>query len=261
MQPLFIASVLAGAAMASPSPSPAPQPTLKTIITVHSSAFCSVLGESVRPALAGLIRNDQLIERGHTAYVDAGYRATHGAIDSPSVAQVIGPPATSQSSADAMIVESRQRQLAKNLEDNIDAIDTLLSDKKRFAVVTATDDAAKLLSVQSQLDVIAAKQRTAVNIISGQVEGSELATLFNRDPTWGGADATHGVSPLEAMKAGHGGEGDSIYNVWQAAQQVNTPFYDPYQVFTEALGNDQTSIAAAEDVASKAIVEAASGCK
>lgn len=259
MQPLSIASFLAAAVMASPSP--APQPTLKTIITVHSSAFCTVLGESVRPALAGLIRNDQLIDRGHTAYVDAGYRATHGAIDSPSVAQVIGPPETSQSPADAMMVENRQRQLAKTLADNIDAIDTILSDKKRFATVTASDDAAKLLSIRSQLNVIAAKQRTAVNIISGQVEDSVLATLYNRDPSWGGADATNGVSPLEAMKAGHGQDGAAIYNVWQAAVISTRPLYDPYEPFTRALGNDQTSIAEAEDAASKSIVEAAGGCK
>lgn len=259
MEPHFVASLLAAAVAASPSPSP--QPTLKTIITVHSSAFCTVLGEAVRPALAGLIRNDQLIERGHTTYVDAGYRATHGAIDTPSIGGVIGPPATSQSPADAMMVENRQRRLAKTLADNIAAVDTLLSDKKRFATVTATDDAAKLLSIQSQLNAIAAKQRTAANIISGEVESTELATLYNRDPSWGGADAAHGVSPLVAMEAGHGSDGAAIYNVWQAAIESTKPLYDPYAAFTEALGNDQTSIADAEGAASKSIVEAAGGCQ
>jgi len=261
MQTLSVASLLAAAVMASPSPLPSAKPALKTIITVHSSQFCTALEESVRPALAGLMHNDRLIERGRSAFADAGYRATHGAIDSPSVAQVIGPPATSQSAADAEMVEIRQRQLAKTLEDNIETVETILSDKKRFVTVTASDESAKLSSIQSQLAAVAANQRTAVNLISGQVEGSELVALYNRDPSWGGADATNGVSPLEAMKAGHGGEGDSIYKVWQAAEAASRPFYDPYEIFTRALVSDQSAIGAAEDAASKSIVEAASGCK
>lgn len=256
MLPLLVASLVL-VAVATPSP----QPTLKTIITVHSSQFCTVLGQQVRPALAALIGNDRLIDRGRLAFADAGYRATHGAIDSPSVAQVIGPPATSQSSGDAMMVENRQRQLAKTLEDNIQTIETMLSDKKRLPTAMPNDDTAKLSSIESQLDTIAAGQRIAVNLISGQVEGSELAALYNRDPSWGGADATHGVSPLEAMKAGHGLEGDAQYNVWQAAAESTKPFYDPYEPFTRALVDDQTVIGQAEDVASKSIVEAAGGCK
>jgi len=241
--------------------SPSPQPTtLKTIITVHSSQFCTALGKSVRPVLAGLILNDRLIERGRTTFADAGYRATHGAIDSPSVAQVIGPPATSQSEGDSTMVEMHQRQLAKSLEDGVETIEALLADKKRFAGITATDETAKLSAIDLQLKAIAAKQRTAVDLISGQAENSELVALYNRDPSWGGADATNGVSPLEAMKAGHGGEGDAIYNVWQAATISQRPFYDPYEIFTKALVNDQTSISEVEDAASKSIVEAAAGC-
>lgn len=256
MQPLPVASILLAAVVV-----PSPQPTLKTIVTVHSSQFCSALGQLARPALAGLIGNDRLIERGRVAFVDAGYRATHGAIDSPSVAGVIGPPETSQSSGDAMMVENRQRQLAKTLEDGIETVETLLNDKKRFPTDVSNDEAARLSSIQSQLNAVAASQRMAVNLISGQVEGSELATLYNRDPSWGGADATHGVSPLEAMKAGHGFEGDAQYNVWQAAQETTTPLYDPYELFARALGSDQTLIGGAEDTASKSIVEAAGGCK
>lgn len=259
MQLLSVASFLAAVITASPSPSP--QATLKTIVTVHSSQFCTALAESVRPALAGLVQNDQLIERGRSVFADAGYRATHGAIDSPSVAGVIGPPETSPSEGDTMLVESRQRLLAKKLEDNIETVETILSDKKRFSTVTASGESVKLSVLESQLNDVAVQQRTAVNLISGQVENSELVSLYNRDPSWGGADSTNGVSPLEAMKAGHGGEGDSIYNVWQAAQAASKPLYDPYELFTRALVNDQTSIAQAEDVASKSIVEAAVGCK
>lgn len=258
MQPLSVPAFLVATVVASPSPQPT---TLKTIVTVHSSQFCTALGKAVRPVLAGLILNDRLIERGRTAFADAGYRATHGAIDSPSVAEVIGPPATSQSQGDATIVEIRQRQLAKNLEDGVETIEAMLADKKRFAGITASDETAKLSAIDSQLNAIAAKQRTAVDLISGQVENSELVALYNRDPSWGGADATNGVSPLEAMKAGHGGEGDSIYNVWQAATISQRPFYDPYEPFTRALVSDETSISDAESAASKSIVEASGGCQ
>lgn len=258
MVPLLVASLLLVAIVVA---TPSPQPTLKTIVTVHSSQFCTALGQIARPALAGLIGNDRLIERGRAAFADAGYRATHGAIDSPSVAGVIGPPATAQSPDDAMMVENRQRQLAKTLEDNIQRVETILAGKKNLPNVTGNDEAAKLTLIESQLSAIAASQRTAVDLISGQVEGAELAALYNRDPSWGGADATHGVSPLEAMKAGHGFEGDAQYNVWQAAQESSKPLYDPYEVFTRALASDQTLIGEAEDTASKSIVDAAGGCK
>jgi hypothetical protein len=258
MQALYIASVLAAAVTASP----APQPTLKTIVTVHSSQFCTALEQTVRPALAGLMQNDQLIERGRSVFHDAGNRIKYGGVpDGGGYHEIAGPPEWSPSSGDTMLVESRQRALAKSIEDNVDAIDTLLSDKKRFDAITAGDEKAKLLAIASQLNAIVAKQHTAVNIISGQVEGAEMADLFNRDPSWGGADATHGVTPLQALQAGHGSDWQFVYNVWQAATESKVPFYDPYDLFTRALVEDQSSIATAEGVASKSIFEAAGGCK
>ena len=257
MQPLSVTSFLAAVVMASPSP----QPTLKTIITVHSSEFCTALAKTVRPALAGLVQNDQLIERGRSVFAAAGDRAKHGGVANASGNIGTGPPTWSPTAGDTMMVESRQRQLAKTIADNVGAIETILSDKKRLAAVTANDEDAKLLSIESQLSAIAAKQRTAVNIISGQAEGSELAGLYNHAPSWGGADATNGASPLVAMEAGHGNDGNAQYTVWAANQAASRPFYDPWEIFAVALVNDQQSIAQAEDVASKAIVEAAGGCK
>lgn len=256
---LSIAFVIAAVVPSSPSPSPSPQPTIKTIVTVHSSQFCAVLGKWVRPALAELMQNDQSIELGHSVFVAAGDRIKHGGVESPSDGLRTAPK-LSPSSGDTILVESRQRRLAKTIEDNIEAIETILSDKKRFAVVAAGDENTKLLSIESQLKAIVGEQRTAVNIISGQAEGAELAALYNRDPSWGGADATQGVSPVEAMLAGHGQDAQAQYDVWAAAQEASVPFYDPYEPFTRALENDQHSIAESEDAVSKSIMEAAGGC-
>jgi hypothetical protein len=254
-----LSSAFVIAAVVLPSPSPAPQPTLKTIVTVHSSQFCSVLRESLRPALAELLQNDRSIELGHSVFVAAGDRIKHGGVESPSDGLRTAPK-LSPSSSDTILVESRQRQLAKAVEDNIEAVKTILSDKKRFAVVAPGDENTKLLSIESQLNAVVGEQETAVNIISGQVEGAELAALYNRDPSWGGADATHGVSPMEAMLAGHGQDGHALYDVWAAAEEASVPFYDPYEPFARALENDQHSIAESEVAASKSIVDAAGGC-
>ncbi|MBV8374807.1 MAG: hypothetical protein JO302_04795 [Candidatus Eremiobacteraeota bacterium] len=256
MAPLSIAFVIAAAVLSSPSPSP--QPTLKTIVTVHSSQFCSVLRELVRPALAALLQNDQSIKDGHSVFVAAGDRIKHGGIESPSDGLRTAPK-VSPSSGDTILVESRLRRLAKTIEDNIAAIETILTDKKRFAVVAAGENTT-LLSIASQLNAIVGEQRTAVNIISGQAEGAELAALYNRDPSWGGADATHGVSPVEAMAAGHGQDGHAQYDVWAASEEGSVPFYDPYEPFARTLEQDQHSIAQSEDAASKSITDAYGGC-
>ena len=166
----------------------------------------------------------------------------------------------SPSESDTIQVESRQRQLAGIIEVNIKAVAAILNDKKRFAGVAPGEESTKLTSIVTQLNDIVGEQRTAVNIISGQVENAEMTALYNRDPSWGGADATHGVSPVEAMAAGHGQDGHAIYDVWAAAQESTVPFYDPYEPFTRALAEDQHVLAASEDVVSKTILEAAGGC-
>ena len=258
MAPLSLALVIAAVVVSSPAPSP--QPTLKTIVTVHSSQFCTALQQSVRPALAELIRNDRSIETGRSNFAAAGDRIIHGGIESPGDG-LRSAPTLSASPGDTFIVENRQRNLAAKIQENIETIETILADKKRFAVVGASDESAKLLSIQSQLNAVVDQQRTAVNIISGQVEGSALVALYNSEPSWGGADATHGVSPLEAMEAGHGHDGHAIYDVWAAAQESTVPRYDPYAPFTQALVEDQHAISQSEDVVSKSIVEASGGCQ
>jgi hypothetical protein len=256
MAPLSIASVIAAVVLSSPSPSP--QPTLKTIVTVHSSQFCTVLRELVRPALAALMQNDQSIKLGDSVFVAAGDRIKHGGVESPSDGLRTAPK-LSPSSGDTILVENRLRRVAKTIEDNIAAIEAILSDKKRFAVAAASENTT-LLSIESQLNAIVGEQRTAVNVISGQAEGAEVVALYNRDPSWGGADATHGVSPLEAMAAGHGQDQHAQYDVWAASQEGTVPFYDPYEPFARSLEKDQLAIAGSEDAASKSILEAAGGC-
>jgi hypothetical protein len=259
MLPVYFASVLA---VVTVSPSPSPQPTtLKTIEYEHSVPFCTALRATVRPALAALLQNDRLIERGHAAFVTAGYNVTHGGIpDGGGFNGVVGPPQWEQSQPDTIIVQMQQRALAKSLEDNVDTVDTMLAGKKGFATVTAAVDKAKLLTITSQLDSVVAQQRTAVNIISGEVENSEMEALFNHAPSWGGADSVHGASVLEAMEAGHGRDQQFILNVWQADKETKVPFNDPYKLFAQGLAEDQSLIAESENVASKSIMDAAAEC-
>lgn len=263
MAPLSIATVIAAVVLASPlpsgSPSPSPQPALKTIVIVHSSQFCTALRESVLRPFAMIVHNDRSIELGRSEFAAAGDRIIHGGVEAPSD-NLLGAPKLSPSSSDTFMVENRQRRLAATIEGNIEAIETTLSNKKGFAVVAAADEIAALSSFASQLIAIVVEQRTAVNLISGQVEGAELVNLYNREPSFGGADATHGVSPLEAMEAGYQYDERALYDVWQASQESSVPRYDPYAPFTRALVDDQHLIAESEDAASKSILQAARGC-
>ncbi|MBV8433244.1 MAG: hypothetical protein JO029_03070 [Candidatus Eremiobacteraeota bacterium] len=260
MQPL-IASLLLAAVTASPAPSP--QPTLKTIEHERSTQFCTALQQSVRPALAALMQNDRLIERGRVNYVEAGNRLTHGGIadGGGGYNNLLGPPQWSPSQGDTIITESRQRTLAKSIEDNVDAVDTMLSDKKRIDAVPSEDERTKLLTIGTQLYGVVAEQRTAVNVISGQVEVAAMDALFNRIPSWGGANTIRGSTPIDAMMAGHGHDARAMVNVWTADLETKVPFYDPYDLFARALGEDQSAITASEDVASKSIMDAAATCQ
>lgn len=260
MLPVYIASLLAVVtATASPSPEPT---TLKTIEHERTTQFCTALGSTVRPALAALMQNDRLIERGRGAFVAAGYQVTHGGVpDGGGFNGVVGPPQWEQSDPDTIIVQMQQRALAKNLEDNVDAVDTMLAGKKPFTAVPSDEDRAKLMTIASQLNDVISEQRTAVNIVSGEVENSEMESLFNRDPSWGGANSVHGASVLEAMEAGHGHDYQFILNVWQAEKETKVPFYDPYKLFAQGLAEDQSWIADTESTVSKSIMEAAAECK
>jgi hypothetical protein len=257
--------------------SPSPQPALKTIVTVHSSPFCSALTTSVKPALFGLMRNDQLIGLGRSALVEGAGEAKYGGTPASSFNQQ-SAATWSPSSGDTEMLGSRERQIAAALEHNIETIDTILANPKQFVTAPTGDEQATLAAIKSQLNAILSKQHTAVNIIAGTADSSDLASLYNSPvfnslsdtTTTGTMDSLGSASPLTSRLAtqhnvvnGPGSTTDptAAMQVAIAHAEASKPLSSPYEKLAHAGQADQILIEQSEDTASKTIVDAAAGCK
>jgi hypothetical protein len=257
--------------------SPSPQPALKTIITVHSSPFCSALTTAVKPALFGLMRNDQLIGLGRSALVTGGADAKYGGEPASSFNQQ-SAATWSTSSGDTTLLNSRQRQIAAALEHNIETIDTILANPKQFVTAPTGDEQATLAAIKSQLNAILNKQRTAESILGGTADSSDLAGLYNSpvfnslsDTTSTGTmDSLGSASPLSNRLAsqnnvvngpGRTTDPTAQMQVQIAHAEASKPLSSPYEKLARAVQVDQVLIEQSEDTASKTIVDAAAGCK
>ena len=260
---------------------PAPQPELKTIVTVHSSEFCTALVLAVRPALVGLMRNDQLIGLGRSTLAAGDRDSKFGGTPQSSFNQQ-GAAKWTPNSGDIEMLDARQRQLAAAMQYNIETVETVLENPN--APSPGGDDKAKLASIKSQLRAIADQQRVATNIIAGNAGTAELAGLFNSSAATGiesdnpsVASTTaglNGISPLGSRLttqnnvAGGPQRGKIETTEPIEAQQTSIaqsttsmPFYSPYEKLMRALEIDQRSIGRSEATLSKTIVDAAEGCQ
>lgn len=257
--------------------SPSPQPALKTIVTVHSSPFCSTLTTAVKPALFGLMRNDQLIGLGRSALATSAGDAKYGGMPGSSFNQQ-GSATWSSSSGDTTLLGNRQRQIAVALEHNIETIDKILANPKQFVAAPNGDEQATLAAIKSQLNAILTQQRTAENVLAGTADSSDLASLYNSpvfnslsDTTAGGTmDQLGSASPLtNRLSAQHNvvnGPGETTdptaaMQVAIAHAEASKPLSSPYDKLARAVQADQVMIAQSEETASKTIVDAAAGCK
>lgn len=256
--------------------SPSPQPVLKTIVTVHSSPFCSALTTSVKPALFGLMRNDQLIGLGRSALAAGSADTKYGGTPASSF-NAQSAATWSPSSGDTAMLNSRQRQIAAALEHNIETIDTLLANPKQFVAAPIGDEQGTLATIKSQLNAVLNQQRTAVNILAGTADSSDLASLYNSSvlnalssaTNTGSMDQLGAASPLTNRLAsqnnvvsGPGSTTDptAAMQVAIAHAQATRPLSSPYVPLARAVQADQILIQQSEDVAAKTIVDAAAGC-
>lgn len=256
---------------------PMPQTPLKTIITVHSSPFCTALKTSVQPALFGLMRNDQLIGLGRSALETGASDANYGGTAVSSFNQQ-GAAKWSPSSGETAMLDSRLRQLAVGLDHNIETIDGILANPKQFVTAPAGDEQATLVAIKSQLNAILSRQRTAANIMAGTADSSDLASLYNspafnpltNTTSAGTVDALSGTSPLDARLTsqhnpvkGPGSTTDPVaaMKVAIAHADASKPLSSPYDTLAHAVQADQLLIGQSEDTAAKTIVDATSGCK
>ncbi len=259
---------------------PSPQPPLKTIVTVHSSQFCTDLILSVRPALVGLMRNDQLIRLGSSALKAGDRDVKFGGLPESSFNQQ-GGAKWSPNSGDIELLNARQHQLAAAMAENIAMVQTVLSNPN--APAPSGDDAAKLASIKSQLDVVLGEQRKAINILAGNADTSDLADLYNAPNATGferdyvtpvNQAGLNGVSPLNGNLTSQNnvvpapGKGKTSTTDPTTASQVaianaeaSSPFYSPYEKLARALDADRDLIGQTEGLLSKTIISEVDGCR
>lgn len=273
------------AAMVSP---PTPQPALKTIITVHSSQFCTALVLSVRPALVGLMRNDQLIGLGQSALSNADRDYRFGGQAESSFNQQ-GAATWTPNSGITTMLDSRERQLASAMAYNVEGVEAALANPN--APTPEGDDKAKLAAIKAQIAAILNEQRKASNILSGNADTADLAGLYNQssrtsiETDYPNAQVNpadlNGISALGARttsqgnvvagpgSAGPGPGGGKVETTEPVDQskaaisraETSAPFYSPYDKLVRALQMDKALIVRSEESATQAIVQAAAECQ
>lgn len=255
---------------------PSPQPAPKTIITVHSSEFCTYLVLAVRPALVGLMRNDQLIDLGRSALVAGDRDVKFGGAPVSSFNQQ-GAAHWTASEGDIMLLDARQRPLTAAIAQNMDMVETVLANPN--APKPNGDDEAKLAAIRAQLDLILREQREATNIIAGNAATSDLAGLYNASSSTGferdkaapitPADQS-GTSVLNARLASQNnvikGYGPTTDPTTASQARINgaagsNTFDSTYAKLVNALKGDQVVIGQSEQTAAHAIIEAVKGCE
>lgn len=145
-----------GVAIADAQSSPAPAATgapLKTIIEVRSTVLCQTLREGVRPTLAGLIKNDSLIETANRA-----------------VAKMFDDQAKQATDAE-QIDRLYLHNVAGALSHNLTTIAQILG--HGFPQDTTPMHASEE-DIHSRLQTIASAQNDALNLIEGYLQTEDV---------------------------------------------------------------------------------------
>lgn len=269
---MLLQTVLAAALVAVPSP----QPTIPTIIEVHSTPYCTALRKAISPALAGLMRNDELIAVGQSAMLSMDHDFKYGGQLVSSWGST-GPATVQQMPGKVKLFDNRLEQTARALQHNIDVVDSILANTDSTLKPSNADEQASLASIKAQLNKISDQQKAAINVLSGTAETQELDQIFNATTTESQSDmiaiqpwhsnTLNGVSPLNAMLSngepalGVAGDPTLAITMMKANAQASSGFRSPYTPLIQALTDDQFLIGAYENTASENIVAGAAGCK
>ncbi len=143
----MIALVLA-ATVAWPAP-------LKTIVNVRSRPLCTTLAENVFGAVEGLRADDKLVDQSQTL-LGRFARGTSNAMD-----------------------RMRLERLSLEIVNNLQRVDALLADARRFRSPPVTDDDRAALALKAQLDAVVKQQKGEVNVLYGLADSMDMNDLQN----------------------------------------------------------------------------------
>jgi hypothetical protein len=230
---------------------PTPPPVLPEIGRVRSNALCTTLRQNIAPTIAGLMKNDEIIGAGHRAFA----KMSHDQAGTSSAAIDI----------DKLYLEQVETRLVHNLE----VVDRLLGDQKRFPAEPKNDDERDALVMRAQLQAVASSQRKALDLVSGTLETESLGQMQHemsdqmRNAT---GQATPMPNPTSDPVSFIGAAGLPEYTPvaglpTTASKQSTLVGHTVYDEINVALEGTQTVTARREQVATSAVISAVGECR
>jgi hypothetical protein len=193
----FVVAVLLLQIVPSPQPSPQPSP-LKQIIEVKSRTLCSALRDNVAVSLAGLMKNDRIIEVGRNALRTMGED------------KVTGSTSHMASLAAENVVGSMVHNLA--------VIDSELNDPARFPKTPRSSDEHLADTLKAQLQAIEDQQKIELNVLNGTIQTDDLNSMQHDLP-----ENTPAVSGSSGNAAGGAAASSPAPTTIAKAGLPNTP--------------------------------------
>ena len=236
------------AAPSAPAPPAAPLTPLKVIGSVRSTPFCTALRETIGPAIAGVLSNDDLI-----------------ASSKPAFATLYHDDVLARSEARAHLDMNRIESLITPIVANVKRVDALLN---------AKPNDPKLLAMREKLQAVVAQQKESLNIISGFVATQQLGEIQGAGPPANWAGALAAQPPAQARPApaladppaaknlfaagvhgGNAGAKDPRYDAGTVG-----PTYDPFAPIVAQIDQARATAQNAESDAATLVTDALRQC-
>jgi hypothetical protein len=150
---LFLSALLV--AQLAPAPSPTP---LREIGHVRASNLCATLRGHVRPAVAAMMSNDQLIGASHRGLTKTSQDLAYG------------------SDTAVQFDQYYLRQVEARLIHNLDLIDSIMK-KPAADPSDASTDGREAADLDSRLAAVLKSQKDALNLLSGTLETEALGRM------------------------------------------------------------------------------------
>jgi len=241
----------AGATPTPPAASPAPYATPpKEIGRVRSSAYCTMLGRRIAPALVGLMRTDEAIGAGHRVF------------SKMSEDTIIGSP-------NHLDLDRRYlSQVVTVASHNLIVVRKLLSDPTYFPAQLKTDDDREAAELKAKLEAVVAQQNEAVNLLAGTLETDLMGQMQSQhDQNMVSTNQNGNASPLPTTDpsqfmsvAGLPTNEPNAQFSQKALSSGTTRKQTIYDNLATGLELEQRRISVVEKVASAAVVAAVPLC-
>lgn len=244
----FLALLLGVTAAASPAPSSTPLTPLKVIGSVRSTPLCTTLRESIGPAIAALLSNDDLI-----------------ASSKPAFARLYHDDVLARSEGRTHLDMNRLESLITPIVANVKRVDSLLAKKPNDP---------KLQAVRDRLQSVLAQQKESLNVLSGFIATEQLgeiqtagppdnwASVFSAKPQSNSPPAPSLAQPPAAknlFSAGVQKAGPAQRDPRYDAGNVG-PSYNPFAPLVAQIEGQRVAAQSAESEAAQLVTDAVKEC-